>query len=454
MKIQTKSQPQGSVLLVSLLTAIVIGVALGSYLTLTSHQNQSVFRSKIWNEGIAVAEAGIEEALTQIHYYGTTNFAPNGWTWGTDGCYHKERTVGSDDAYYNVAVQPVDPPVITSTAFVRTPLVPSSGFGMMLGTVTSGATPYPYIKRRIQVKTVGRYDGGGASMVAKGTIDFSGQNVETDSFDSSDPNYSTDGMYDPTKTKPNGDVRTNAGAGKVAAINVGNADIRGRVITGPDGVVNVGSGGSVGDMAWVNAGTQGIEPGYHLDDMNMDIPDVKEPFSDNYFTPVGGTIDQVSYKYILDQSGNYMTRTLNGSVLVTGNATLWVTGDVNIGSGEFIQIAPGASLKLYVSGNSATIGGNGIVNGNGSTTSFAYYGLPTNNSFDFKANASFTGTVYAPQADVHLGGGGAEPYDFTGTLVVNSVQMNGHLRFHYDEAVNGLIRNTYMITSWNEVDPN
>ena len=32
-------------------------------------------------------------------------------------------------------------------------------------------------------------------------------------------------------------------------------------------------------------------------------------------------------------------------------------GLLNPGSGEFIEIAPGTSLKLYVSGASATIGG-------------------------------------------------------------------------------------------------
>ena len=118
MKIQTRPQTQGSVLLVSLLTASVIGVALGSYLTLTANQHQSVYRSMTWNEGIPVAEAGVEEALTHIYYYGVTNFAANNWTWGTDGRYHKQRFVGATGAYYDVCIQPVDPPVIFSTAYV------------------------------------------------------------------------------------------------------------------------------------------------------------------------------------------------------------------------------------------------------------------------------------------------------------------------------------------------
>src|SRR5262245_17893338 len=117
MKIRTKRQTQGSALLVSLLTAAIIGVALGSYLTLTLNQNQSVHRAMNWNEGIPVAEAGVDDALTQIYHYGVTNFsANNNWTWGLDGCYHKKRYLGDAGAYYDVAVKPVDPPVITSTA--------------------------------------------------------------------------------------------------------------------------------------------------------------------------------------------------------------------------------------------------------------------------------------------------------------------------------------------------
>ena len=73
---------QGSVLLVALLTAWVIGIALVSYLTLIANQNRSTYRSLSWNTCIPVLEAGIEEALTQIHYAGNTaNFGANQWTY-------------------------------------------------------------------------------------------------------------------------------------------------------------------------------------------------------------------------------------------------------------------------------------------------------------------------------------------------------------------------------------
>jgi len=152
--------------------------------------------------------------------------------------------------------------------------------------------------------------------------------------------------------------------------------------------------------------------------------------------------------------GNYKLSSISGKVLVTGNATLWVTDSVAFATGDFIQIAPGASLKLYVSAATATIGGNGVINPNGAAATFEYYGLPTNTSLNMSANASFTGTVYAPQADFHLGGGGSDPYDFTGACVVNTVKMNGHFHFHYDEALRKLIPGRYVANSWDELDPN
>jgi len=458
MKIQTKSQTEGSVLLVSLLTAGVIGIALSSYLALTANQHQSVFRSMTWNEGIPVAEAGVEEALTQLQYYGITNFSVNSWTWGTDGCYHKKRFIGTDGAYYDVAVKTVNPPVILSTAYVPAPLTPSSAFGMILGTVNSGATANPYAKRRIQVNTSGG-SSQGAAVISKGAIYLSGNNVTIDSFDSSNPLYSTNGMYLPALSRDHGDVITNAGDGLTSnlkplyALDVGDADIKGHVTTGPSGTVHLTSGGTVGDKAWVSAGTPGVESGWQANDANVDVQDVNPPFTGSYLTPVGVTIGKVKYSYYLPESGNYKLSTLTGKVLVTGNATLWVTDDVNIGTGEFIQLAPGASLKLYVSAPSTVIGGQGIINSDGYAKDFQYYGLPTNTSIDYKGNASFTGTINAPQANVKLGGGGTTDYDFVGSAVVNTLTMNGHFHIHYDEALRPAMPNGYVVAAWNEVDP-
>jgi len=434
---------QGITILTTLCITAVVTLTLMAYLSLANSQNRLSTRSQRWNAALPIAEAGVEEALAQLHDFGL-NLSANGWTAGANSWYYKRNYVDSD-SYYEVNIKNVNPPVIVSTGYVPAP-------------VWSTAS---YVKRRVQANVTTTGTSRGAAIVSKGQISLSGNNVTIDSFDSSDPQHSTNGKYDPAKAKDNGDVLTNAGDGLTSngkpayALDVGDADIKGHVNTGPSGTVNVTSGGSVGDNAWVNAATTGIEPGWASQDANVYIEDVQAPFSGGYYTPGGITIGKVKYTYLLDLSANYKLSTLSGKILVTGNATLWVTDDVNIGTGEFIQIAPGASLKLYVSAPSTVIGGQGIVNVDGYAKNFQYFGLPTNTSIDYKGNSSFVGNVKAPQAAVKLGGGGTTDYDFVGSMVVQSLTMNGHFHIHYDEATQPVQSGTtYTVNSWNEVDAN
>src|SRR5204863_7404709 len=105
MKIKINKQPQGSILLVTMLTAFIVGMALATYLTLISVQNQSTLRSQSWNSSVPAMEAGVEEALTQVYYSGTTNLAANGFTLNADGYYHKSCTLGYGVSY-DVGIKP------------------------------------------------------------------------------------------------------------------------------------------------------------------------------------------------------------------------------------------------------------------------------------------------------------------------------------------------------------
>jgi hypothetical protein len=162
-------------------------------------------------------------------------------------------------------------------------------------------------------------------------------------------------------------------------------------------------------------------------------------------------VTSTTYDYILD-TGNYKLSAIGGKVLVKGNAVLYVTDSVQFTGNDNILILPGASLKIYVGASSARISGNGVINNGGNATNFYYYGLPSNTDLDFGGNANFTGVIYAPQADFHLGGGGSDTYDFIGASVTKTVHMNGHFNFHYDEALarRGPSRG-YVIDSWDEV---
>src|SRR5436189_2025270 len=106
MRITTHTRPQGSALLLALLTAFVICLALTTYLYLVSNQNRSVMRSMAWNSSIPLVEAGIEEAQTQLNYAPVVNMATNGWSaLGADGFFHKYNELGNGFSY-DVGVRP------------------------------------------------------------------------------------------------------------------------------------------------------------------------------------------------------------------------------------------------------------------------------------------------------------------------------------------------------------
>ncbi len=437
-----RQSDSASALFVTLVIAGVIALTLAAYLTWANTQNRVSSRSQCWNAALPAAEAGLEEALTQLHAAGQTNLSANGWTSGANGWYFKKNFIDSK-AYYEVNIKSSLPPVIVSTGFVPAPF--------------SSTT---YVKRRVRVATLGGMTNGVAIMT-KGPINLSGNNVTIDSFDPRDPLASTDGKWDSLKARDKADVITMARDGLTAngkplyAVDVGDADIRGHVIATAGATINVTSGGSVGDSSWVSAGMQGIEPGWSSTDANVGMDDVQEPFSGGYYTPTLIAGNKALYNYVLDLPGNYKISSLSGKVLVAAtNVVLWVTDDLTIGSGDFIEIAPGASLKLYVSAALATIGGQGVINDGGCASAFQYFGLPTNTSIDYKGNSAFYGVIYAPEAALKLGGGGTTELDFSGSITVASLTMNGHYHVHFDESLVPAQPPPLVVSRWTEVDAN
>lgn len=425
---------EGSTLIITVVLTAIIGATLTSYLVMVANQNASIMRSMAWNSAIPISEAGIEEAMAHLNRNGT-NHTADGWTASGTNVI-KERTFGSDRLRVAIA-RNVEPPLITCEAFVINPtsgeLLPNPRI-VRVGTTNKGV----FVK----------------AMVAKGQIDLNGNNIRTDSFDTDDPNHHTGGRYDPAKAKDNGDIATNSSV--IDSLNVWNADIFGRVSTGPGGTVRIGPNGAVGDKAWHAAGNTGIKPGWGKDDMNVQFPDVQLPFGGTGWAPavnqnVGGT----NYSYVVG-AGNYELSSLSLSgqnkMLITGHAVLLVRGNVSLSGNSYIAIQPGASLQLYVAGSSTSLGGNGIMNANTKASTFGYWGLNSNTSISMSGNAGFTGTIYAPHAALTLNGGGSNIYDLVGSTVSNTVRMNGHFNFHYDEALGKIgPRTGYTIVSWNEV---
>lgn len=650
------SSQSGSILVVALITTSVIALVLAGYMTMTSTQYRNTLRSQSWNAVMPVVEAGIEEALTHMNKNCITdtvinqpvNFTGDGWQEIATSIYQKSSTIGDSSYTVTIIFTNVLKPEIVSEGFVSPFNVAKSKL-IQFATLNNGAAP---VGRKVKV-TAGRDCLIAKAMFAKGLIDINGKNVQTDSFDSTDPNYSTGGVYDPFKKKDKGDIATNADL--IDSVNIGNAKIYGHVSTGPGGTIAIGPLGSVGDRAWVEGGTLGIQPGRSTDDMNVYIPEVVLPFTSptasplrditltnpvvtwlfqtNSYTsysdalaastngwtiatnsvistngsypasgtflgsvyvntrkttnatypspgtyqgivttnitstndpvypsnPYGGTVatnttptdsvtypiagtfvgavstnftyrdnkkdppasgtyvpgslivttngNNVRYRYqeingysynaissyfyqiirdytyneiigytfnlITDYSligsaattnmviktydyvfdtGDYEVDSLTGDVLVRGNARVHVTQTLSFSGTDQLEINMGASLKLYVSAEKASMMGNGVMNYTGRAENMYYYGLPSNTELKMNGNGGFTGVIYAPQAAFTLGGGGSNKMDFVGASVTKTVDMNGHFHFHYDESLEGSgPARGYLITTWNEI---
>src|SRR5262249_34593674 len=151
---------------------------------------QANMRSLSWNSGIPVAEAGIEEALTQISINGTNPVANNGWVLTNNKYYLKTRVIDGQPCVVGISTSM--PPVI----------------------VAEGKVPAPFATNYIGgvIKATTRLNSLFAKgMVARLNVTLNGNNINVDSYDSTDPKYSTDGSYDPAKHKDNGTVATNSG---------------------------------------------------------------------------------------------------------------------------------------------------------------------------------------------------------------------------------------------------
>jgi hypothetical protein len=167
-----------------------------------------------------------------------------------------------------------------------------------------------------------------------------------------------------------------------------------------------------------------------------------------YITPTNSS--GTYYNYVLTD-GNYQIPTLSGSILVLGDANVYASALCNVSG---LTIEWGKHLNLYSSAPSVALSGNTTANSDGTADSFAFWGLNTCRTITFSGNSSFTGTIYAPNADLILNGSGNNTLDFTGASITKSVKLNGHFNFHYDEALRfiGPSRG-FIVTSWNELLP-
>lgn len=450
--------PRGNTLVLTLVITTLVGFTLVAYLSLVKTQSFSTARSQAWNSAIPVIEAGVEDALTHLNVNGTNNLlACCGWS-QSGNLYWTTRVLG--EGRYVVVISNwvagmgnLTQPVIESRAFMNVPNFVAAQPDWMLAQVSGGNLVQNHLARavRVRAKPRGMFMKG---MVSKGDMVFNG-NALVDSFDSEDSSKSTNGKYDPAKREDHGDVASNGQIINSVAAGA-NTKIYGKVSTGPGGTAGFTTGSSAGSEGWVDGGNAGIESGCFSDDMNVEFPPVPVPFTGGYFAPASGDYLGTNYFYLLD-GRRFRTYDISLSstktMMVVGNAELYVPGNFSMSGQSRVIIAPGASLKLYI-GGTAAFTGQGFFNETGNAINLFVFGMPSCSLVKFTGNSEFTGVIYAPSAELKLGGGGADEMDFKGATITGSVNMIGKYQFHYDESLGrkGPVKG-YYVTSWDEMTP-
>jgi hypothetical protein len=414
--------------MVTLFMVSLIGFFLFAYLYLVRTQRGLVARSQAWNGALAMAEAGVEEALAQLNpgaYLATVDRTANGWGAPNSGIYGPASRTLTNYGSYSV-VYTTDPnPIIYSTGYVSVASIPAT------------------LTRVVRVTTVNGSLFRGA-LETKYNLDLKGSNVQTDSFNSMNVMLSTFGLYDPTKTSTNGDI-----ASVLGVVNVGNDTVNGSVLLGPTASASA-------------LKASGVITGGVTNDLNVEIPDVVLP-SGNPPLPVSPlatpvVTNGVSYNYAFFNNGYYTINKLQNSdsIYVAPNTTvtLLLTGDATANSIYIARAGAGfaaGNLTVYMDGPTFSLGGGqGVDSGN--ALNFSYYGTTNNTAINFSGNCTFTGSIYAPEAAFSLTGGGTMTYDFVGAAVTATTSVSGHFRFHYDENLtrNGP-RGGFVPTSWTEL---
>ena len=445
-------------LFVTLFLTAIIGVILVSYLTVTSLQYSITVRSEAYNFALPVVEAGIEEALSHLNENGMTNVLlpqnplpyiyNNGWV-ATNGVAVMRRSIGT--ARYVVSISSTGAaPVIECVAYTPAPVRLAGGGNAIFATVGANPTASAEVQRAVRVtaKTNPLFK---YALVVKKFINSNGNSSLVDAFDSANPLYSTNGKYDAAKAQDGGGVATLSSLAN--QLSFGSIQVFGRVATAPGGSISIPAW-DVGTHAWIAANAKGIQPGMFTTDFNASFPDVQAPFA-SALPPTGATVGGIGYAYVLS-SGNWMisSGTVHGKVLVTGDATLYVTKNaaVSFVSTDSITISTNASLRLYVGSPTATLPN--LVNTN-TPDKFVYFGLPTNTNLVQNVNADFVGSVYAPSAKYTLGGNGTgSEQKISGASITDSVYFNDFFTFHYDLNLARVGLSTgFVANSWSEVDP-
>jgi len=472
------STKTGSVLVWTVLVIAMLSLIAVETLRLVTVKYQNALQTSTWQEALLAAESGLDLAIVELRksLYPQPNHAWDGWNNppGNEVTGYELTTVPNAglngtpmtiETNVDAPTQLIDPTnswqyyrirtvgTIPITGPARTSDNPQDTKLRRLslrwerftnGILTPRLLTAPQVSRRVEavVRPVSAFD---QAIMSVGVVDLTNQNIVVDSYDSTDPTKSTNGLYDPAKRQENGDIATDG-----QLIEAGNAQIYGDVAT---------NAGTVSGAANIT----GVErTDFYQEPIPVGAPSWSTWNSSPSLVTGTTTINADATK------GSAASRYTLSSISLSGNKTLtvagnpngsqtyieiYVTGDISVSGTGQIVVQPGVTATIYFAGN-VDISGNGVLNSNNQPSDLMLYGIqpPTDTSehVSIGGNSQITASVYAPGHDVTVNGGGTNGHVY-GSVVGKTVTMTGVSNLHYDERLGatGMVNN-YKIVSWFE----
>lgn len=306
----TALRTRGSALLTTMILTGILTVSLAGYIAVVSQQNKFSARAQGWNLAIAVAEAGLEEGLQHLNA-NSAKLSVDGWKYD-GGAYTITRRFGDGNGY-RVHITNSTTPIVVSRAYINNfTFAPDQKKDV--GTVGGEIDPTKTIVRAVAV-TCSKGSLFTRALAIQKSLDLNGNNVLTDSYDSSSLFGSSNGIYSAALSSDSGDIACNGTLKN--AVDIGNANIYGRLATGPDVQITIGKNGAIGSKEWQKAtGGKGIQDGWVTDDSNFTFPDTSLPYNTGLPVTSGNVVTTTSTtSSTAKSSSTYPSPTPSGGVV-------------------------------------------------------------------------------------------------------------------------------------------
>ena len=272
--------------------------------------------------------------------------------------------------------------------------------------------------------------GWARSVTLKSWISMSGGSSVVDSYDSSNPFKSTNGLYDVTKRQSHGDIGilNTAGSSDLRSTSVyGTLSYSGVAVKNTKNVK-----GAISSPFSV-AIPQPTPPTWTALPGNTFGGGGSNPPNGGIFT-AGSSNAPTYYKINGDltiiSSGQPLHIVQHDNTSNTNPIYIWVTGKLTTSGSGYINQDSNVHIYWYVGGD-ITVSGGSYQNHTGLAGNNTIVGYGTNNKLTISGGSDFVGTLNAPGYATTISGGGS----LDGALIANNVTISGGSGLHYDEAL-------------------